>query len=41
MEQVITEKDRAAALQAFEQIGYGQQAHIVYMEPDEENDGSR
>ena len=41
MEQVITEKDRAAALQAFEQIGYGQQAHIVYLEPDEENDGSR
>jgi len=32
MEQVVMEKNRAAALQAFEQIGYGQQAHIVYME---------
>src|SRR2546430_10555395 len=41
MEQVVMEKDRTAALQAFDQIGYGQQAHIVYMEPDEENEGSR
>jgi hypothetical protein len=36
MEQVIMEKDRAAGLKAFEQIEYGEQAHIVCMVPDEE-----
>jgi len=41
MEQIVAEKDRAAALQAFEQIGHGEQAQIVYMEPDEEDEGSR
>jgi len=35
MEQVIMEQARAAALKAFEQIEYGEQAHIVSMEPNE------
>jgi hypothetical protein len=35
MEQVIMAKDRAAALEVFEQIKYGEQAHIVSMESDE------
>jgi|SRR5579864_561007 len=36
MEQVIMAKDRAATLEAFEQIEYGEQAHIVSVVPDEE-----
>jgi hypothetical protein len=35
MEQVVTEQERTAALNAFEQMEYGGQAHIVSMEPDE------
>jgi hypothetical protein len=38
LEQVVLEKDRAAALKAFKQVEYGEQPHIVYMEPDENED---
>src|SRR5579864_9575467 len=39
-EQVIVERYRAAALQVFEQIEYGEQVHIVCVEPDE-NEGDQ
>jgi hypothetical protein len=29
MEQVVMEKDRTAALEVFERVGYGEQAHVV------------
>jgi hypothetical protein len=40
MEHVIEEKDRAAALKAFDRMGYGEQAQIVYMEPEEKDDAT-
>lgn len=38
MEELVLETDRAATLQAFEQMGYGHQARIIYLEPDEDHD---
>jgi hypothetical protein len=40
MEHVIEEKDRAAALKVFDRMGYGEQAQIVCMEPDEKDDAT-
>lgn len=37
MEHVIEEKDRAGALKAFDRMGYGEQAQIVYLEPEKED----